>query len=166
MARNVNLDIALTHLLTRKRQTIVAALGVTIGIGMYIFMNSLMAGFSRYARNEIFKMNPHLKIFREDEVSVPLDGHSPDGNTMRVLLNPAITTTSKSLLDPQRLLEQVRKISFITNAMPQVNVDIFYNKGNSQRKGIVNGINIAEADAMFNIGSTILSGSLEALRKN
>lgn len=166
MARNVNLDIALTHLLTRKRQTIVAALGVTIGIGMYIFMNSLMAGFSRYSRNEIFKMNPHMKIFREDEISVPLDGHSPDGNTMRVLLNPAITTTSKSLLDPQRLLEQVRQISFITNAMPQVNVDVFYNKGNSQRKGIVNGININEADAMFNIGSTILSGSLEALQGN
>ena len=40
MRLNVDSDIALTHLLTRKKQTMIAALGVTVGIGIFIFMIS------------------------------------------------------------------------------------------------------------------------------
>lgn len=166
MAKNVNLDIAFTHILTRKKQTLVAALGVTIGVGMYIFMNSLMAGFDRYSRSEIFKSNPHIKIYREDERSEPIYPVSGGQNTQRVIINPSITTTSKALVDPQKLIDLVRKMPFVVNAAPQVNVDVFYNKGNSQRKGVANGINVEEADAMFNIRSTLVSGSLNALQGN
>jgi lipoprotein-releasing system permease protein len=38
----ITLDIARTHLLARPKQTVVAALGVTFGIGMFIFMISFM----------------------------------------------------------------------------------------------------------------------------
>lgn len=166
MAINVNLDIALTHILTRKRQTLVASLGVTIGIGMYIFMNSLMAGFGQYSRKEIFKTNPHLRIFREDERSEPIYPSTAGEKMKRVLINPALTTSSKALNNPEKLLEMVRNMPFVTTAAPQVNVDVFYNKGNSQRKGITNGINIDAADAMFNIRSTMVSGSLDNLQGN
>jgi lipoprotein-releasing system permease protein len=166
MIRNVNLDIALTHLITRKRQTLVAALGVTIGIGMYIFMNSLMAGFGVYSRREIFKNNPHLKIYREDERSQPIWPENTAKNMQRVIINPALTTTSKALINPLQLLKSVQNLPFVTAAAPQVNVDVFYNKGDSQRKGVANGISIAEADAMFNIRSIVLSGSLDALQGN
>ena len=38
MKLKVNTEIALTHLLTRKKQTMVASLGVTVGIGIFIFI--------------------------------------------------------------------------------------------------------------------------------
>jgi lipoprotein-releasing system permease protein len=166
MIRKVNLDIAFTHLITRKRQTLIAALGVTIGISMYIFMNSLMAGFGVYSRREIFKNNPHLKIYREDERSQSILPENTAENMLRVIINPALTTTSKALMNPNLLLRSVQNLPFVTVAAPQVNVDVFYNKGDSQRKGIANGIIIAETDAMFNIRSTVLSGSLDALQSN
>ena len=72
MKLNVNYQIALTHILTRKKQTIVAAMGVTIGIALYIFSNSLVAGFSRYSRSEMFKTIPHIRVYKEDKVSQPL----------------------------------------------------------------------------------------------
>jgi lipoprotein-releasing system permease protein len=53
--------------------------------------------------------------------------------------------------------------SFVINAAPQVNVDLFYNSGKSQLKGLGSGINVIEADAMFNIQSTMLAGHLENL---
>ena len=34
----VNSEIAVTHLVTRKRQILMAAMGVTVGIGIFIFM--------------------------------------------------------------------------------------------------------------------------------
>jgi lipoprotein-releasing system permease protein len=166
MAKNVNWDIALTHILSRKKQTLVAALGVTIGIGMYIFMNSLMAGFGKYSRTEIFKVNPHLKVFKDEERSQAILPPDESNAMQRVIINPAITTYSKALNNPQKLVEQLRLMSFVTTAAPQVNVDIFYNNGNSQRKGIANGINIEDTDAMFGLRKMMLAGSLDALQGN
>lgn len=96
---NVNTDIAITHIFTRKRQTMVAALGVTLGIAVFLFMNSLSAGFSKYSRGEIFKSSAHIKVYREDEMSEPMLPDSSDSRTT-VIINPQITTVSKTLLDP------------------------------------------------------------------
>ena len=37
---NIDSEIAFTHLFSKKKQTLVAALGVTVGIAIFIFMNS------------------------------------------------------------------------------------------------------------------------------
>ena len=44
-AKSPNIKIALIHLLSKKRQTIVAMLGVTFGIAIFIFQAGLMSGF-------------------------------------------------------------------------------------------------------------------------
>lgn len=72
MKFSVNLDIAFTHIFTRKKQTLLAALGVTLGVAVYLFMNSLSAGFSKFSRDEIFKNNAHIKIYKNDEISTPI----------------------------------------------------------------------------------------------
>jgi len=48
MRTSVNVQIAVTHVVTRKKQTMVAALGVAIGVGIYLFMNSLSSGFTDF----------------------------------------------------------------------------------------------------------------------
>jgi lipoprotein-releasing system permease protein len=161
----VNLDIALTHILTRKKQTLIAALGVTLGIGMYIFSNSMTQGFGIYSRREMFKVMPHIKIFAEDEISKPLQ-KPRQSNQMILISNPQITTSSKSLINPYDLLEKIKKEPYVTNATPQVNIDVFYNNGKSQIKGNGVGLNITEADAMFNIQSTMVAGDLNSIKFN
>lgn len=162
MELSVNTEIALTHILTRKKQTFVAALSVTIGIALYIFSDSLIKGFGQYSRTEMFKTMPHIKIFREDEISQAL---KPSKDTMQlvVITNPRITTLSKSIIDPYQLIKQVKQEKYVMNVAPQVNIDLFYNNGKSQLKGLANGVNVLEADAMFNIQSTILAGNLISL---
>jgi lipoprotein-releasing system permease protein len=163
---SVNFEIALRHILSRKKQTLIAALGVTIGIGMYIFTNSMMGGFGVYSRNEMFKVNPHIRIYREDEISQPIASGRNDEKLSRVIINPSIVSGSKTIANPQQLIERIKGIDFVVNVAPQVNTDVFYNKGDSQCKGMASGINIAEADAMFNISSTMLAGSLYDLQGN
>ncbi len=159
---NVVLDIAFTHLVTRKRQTLVAALGVTVGIAIFLFMNSLSAGFTRFSRNEIFKSAAHIKIYREDEVSQPI--RQGTTGSLTVIVNPQITTRSKTLVNPIGILEKIKTSSAVLTAMPQVNVDVFYKIGKAQLKGIANGVNILEADAMFNIGDYMIGGRLSDLQ--
>jgi lipoprotein-releasing system permease protein len=163
--KSVNIDIAFTHIFTRKKQTLVACLGVTLGVAVYLFMNSLSGGFSVYSRGEIFKNSAHIKIFKEDKISKPFI-ESSNENELVAIVNPQITTLSKTLVNPQGLLDKLKKQGFITHAVAQVNVDVFYNNGKSQLKGTANGVNVLEADAMFNISSYMVGGSLKDLQGN
>ncbi len=160
MRFKVNYEIALTHILTRKKQTIVAAMGVTIGIALYIFSNSIVSGFGAYSKGEMFKSAPHLRVFNEDKLSEPL--LKSDKNLV-VITNPKITTLTNNIVNPFLLVSEIRKQEYITFASPQVNVDLFYINGNSSLKGQSNGVVITEADAMFNIQSTMVAGNLNSL---
>jgi lipoprotein-releasing system permease protein len=162
--RNVNIDIALTHIFTRKKQTMVAALGVMVGIATYLFMNSLSAGFTSYSRNEIFKNNAHIKIYKEDKISAPLLPES--AATLPVIVNPQILPGTKALVNPHGLLNELKKASFITFAMAQVNADVFYHNGTAQLRGTANGVTIGDADKMFNISSYMIAGNLLDIQSN
>jgi lipoprotein-releasing system permease protein len=164
MKRSVNTEIAITHIVTRKKQTLVAALGVTIGVGIYLFMNSLSSGFTGFSRDEIFKNSAHIKIYKDDELSKPLA--FSDSNNIPVIINPQITTLSKKIINPEELLARVKSQPYVTNAISQVSFDAFYNRGKAQVKGTGNGVNMVEYDAMFHTSKYMVAGSISSLQGN
>lgn len=159
MKLNVNTDIALTHLLTRNKQTMVAALGVTVGIGIFIFMISLVVGFNRYSDESLFKAVPHIRIYQDDILSRPLMPHV-DSGYVTAIVNPKIANVTKSLINPEKILADFKKQEDVVTVAPQVSANLFYNNGTSQINGIASGVNIMEANAMFNIQSTMLAGDV------
>jgi lipoprotein-releasing system permease protein len=161
--KSVNTEIALTHILTRKRQTIVASFGVAIGIAIYICLNTLMIGTNRYSDNAIFKTTPHIRVYKEDEISQPLSKDTLNKNTTIVIINPKISNISKNLINPVKLLNDIKKQDQVTSAASMVTTNLFYNNGKSQLNGVGWGINITEADAMFDIQSTMVVGDLKTL---
>ncbi|MFP5040834.1 ABC transporter permease [Parasediminibacterium sp. JCM 36343] len=165
MKTSVNLEIAFTHIFTRRKQTMVAALGVTVGVAIYLFMNSLSGGFSQYSRNEMFKSSAHIKIYKSDEISKPL-GNSSDTNTVNVIVNPQITTLSKTIINPNALLGLVKQEPYITNAIAQVDFAAFYNRGQAQVKGTGNGVDMVAYNAMFNTQKYMVAGNIKALQGN
>jgi lipoprotein-releasing system permease protein len=165
MKKSVNLDIAVTHIVTRKKQTLVAALGVTIGVAIYLFMNSLSSGFSQFSRDEIFKNSAHIKIYKNDELSKPIAaGTGGTGET--VIVNPQITTLSNKIINPEALMAAVKNEPYVTHALAQVSFDAFYNRGRAQVRGSGNGVNMFDYDAMFNTGKYMVAGSIAALQGN
>jgi lipoprotein-releasing system permease protein len=162
MRLNVNSEIAYTHLITRKKQTIIAALGVTVGIGIFIFMISLVVGFNRYSDEALFKAEPHLRIYQDDTLSRPLIKQiKPDYTT--VIINPKIANLSNTLVNPEKIIADLKEQEDIVTVTPQVSVNIFYNNGISQINGEASGVNIMEANSMFNIESTMLAGDVKNL---
>ena len=162
MKLNVNSDIALTHLITRKKQTIIASLGVTVGIGIFIFMISLVVGFNRYSDEALFKAEPHLRIYQDDTLSRPLIKHINPGFTT-VIVNPKIANLSNTLVNPEKIIIDLKKQEGVVTVTPQVSVNLFYNNGISQINGVASGVNIIDANAMFNIQSTMLAGDVRNL---
>lgn len=164
MKKSINIEIAYTHIFTRRKQTAVAATGVTIGVAIFLFMNSLSSGFSTFSRNEIFKNSAHVKIYKEDEISRP--AFEPGLKYINVIVNPQITTLSDKIINPQELLSQVKSFPFVKNAIVQVSFDAFYNRGKAQIRGNGNGVNMVEYSKMFNTEKYMVAGSVSALKGN
>ncbi|MCI5055988.1 MAG: ABC transporter permease [Flavobacteriales bacterium] len=159
----VNIEIATTHIIKGAKQTLVAALGVALGVAIYLFMNSLSSGFSKFSRDNIFDSSAHLKIFRDDALSKTLN---QDTNTLNIIVNPQITTQTKNIINPNQLIDHVKKEPYITNAIAQIDYTVFYNRGKTQVKGAGIGVDILEYDAMFNTRDKVIAGSLEDLKAN
>jgi lipoprotein-releasing system permease protein len=62
MKFNINSEIAFTYLVAKKKQTLIASLGVMFGIGMYIFMNSLISGTNEYFEKMTLSSTPHIRL--------------------------------------------------------------------------------------------------------
>ncbi|MFN8397282.1 MAG: ABC transporter permease [Bacteroidia bacterium] len=160
---SVNTEIAVTHLVSRKRQIFTAALGVTVGIGVFIFMNSLMKGFDRYSSESLFKTVPHLRVYREDALSKPLVTSVVDSNHSAVILNPKITNRSKKVVNPHEVMEVIKTLPYVTSVTPDVAVNVFYNNGQAQVPGKLSGVDIQEEDQMFHLTASMLEGGVRQL---
>ncbi len=160
---NINTQIAKTYIITNKKLTGVAVAGVVLGMSIYIFMNSMLLGFDKASSKSIFKTTPHIRVYMDDEISKPLV--SSNGKQM-LLVNPKIVPAKNTIINPGLVISTIQKMEEVEIVTSQVNANIFYNSGKSQITGLCSGINPEDADRMYAISSTIVEGSLGALKGN
>lgn len=160
---NINTDIARTYIFADKKQTAVAGLGVLIGMAIYIFMNCLMIALDRSTTTVIFKNNAHIRVYKEDKISKELV-REKDVNYL--IINPKVVPQSNTIINPNLVIETILKNKNVTVVTPQVNSAVFYNNGKSQISGMSVGVKPAEANAMYSINSSIVSGNFEDLKSN
>lgn len=66
---NLLIEIALGHLRTRRRQTLVSLTGVALGVGFFVAVAAMMQGFQSYFVAKVIDVSPHILV--KDEVRVP-----------------------------------------------------------------------------------------------
>ncbi len=160
---NINAQIAKTYIVTNKKLTGVAVAGVVLGMSIYIFMNSMLMGFDKASSKSIFKTTPHIRVYKDDEISKPLI--SCNGKQM-LLVNPKIVPAKNTIINPGLIISTIQEMKDVEIVTSQVNANIFYNSGKSQITGLCSGVNPDEADRMYAISTTVVEGSLGALKGN
>ncbi len=159
---SVDLEIAFTHILAKKKQTLIVSFAAAIGIAAFVFLNSLVIGFNRDSDEALFKSTPHIRIYVDDKISEPLLKDTSN-NSIAVISNPKIINESKKLLNPNRILSEVKQIEDVTTATSWLYINVFYNNGSAQVNGSSSGVNINEANEMFDIQSSMVEGNLQDL---
>ncbi|WP_354510856.1 ABC transporter permease [Moheibacter stercoris] len=158
---NINTDIAKTYLFSGKKLTAVAALGVLLGMSIYIFMNSLLVGFDKTSDENIFKNTPHIRLYNDDVISKNLVS---DTVVEYLISNPKVVPKINTIINPNGVAESVLKQKEVTVVTAQVNTGVFYNNGRTQINGTSIGIKPEEADLMYSITSTMVEGKFETLK--
>jgi len=160
---NINTDIAKTYILAGKKQTAVAALGVLLGMSIYIFMNCLIMALDRSVTTNVFKNTSHIRVYNDDKISKEL---VKDDHSKYIIVNPKVVPRSNTIIDPQMVSATILKQKEVAVVTPQVNAPLFYNNGKSQISGLAVGIKPSEANIMYDIKSTMVDGDFEALKTN
>ena len=159
-------EIARTHLFARPRQTVIAMLGVTFGIGMFIAMVSLMTGLNDFTEELTMTSSPDIHIYHDvtrDRESIA-EQVNPQGLNLIHHQKPKIETAkvrnALQIADVLRRDERVRGVS------PLISSQVFYNYGAVQLNGVILGVDIIEEDRLFDIRSKMKSGRIEDLKSN
>lgn len=160
---DINTLIAKTYIVSNKKRTGVAALGVVLGMSIYIFMNCMLVGFDKSSSESIFKSTSHIRVYKDDEISKPLIN---DAKLHPIIINPKIVPFNNTIINPNLVIETILKQKEVIVVTPQVNSIVFYNNGKSQISGVSVGTKPDEANLMFNINSTMVDGYFELLKSN
>lgn len=164
MKISVNTEIAVTYLSSRKKQTLVAALGVMFGVSMFIFMQSLMKGTNDYFEKMSFNTTPHIRLYSENKVA---DAHMLNSflkdPSVKILTNPKQLIQRQGIINPYGIIQQIRKDPRVANITPQVTADVIYTSGSVQLNGTVSGVNIVQEDKMFDVQGNMVAGDLHDL---
>lgn len=160
---SVNSSIAKTYVVSNKRLTAVAVMGVLLGMSVYIFMNSLLVGFDKSANDSIFSSMAHIRVYKNDEISKVLKS---DSVSQSLIVNPKVVPQNNTIINPKMVGATILTLKDVTVVTPQVNASVFFNNGKSQLPGMAYGILPDEANRMYDIKSTIVDGNFEMLSSN
>lgn len=128
------LDIAVTHIVGRGRQTIVAVLGVAVGVGFSIAMAALMQGGQDDFIRQLVDTMPHVDITDEHRTarrqpaedvftSVAISGLRPRDDR-RGIINPTAATARLESWVPGRFAESLKAQGVIRYSSREVGAAI------------------------------------------
>lgn len=165
MKTNVNSQIAVVHLTSRLRQTIVAVLGVTFGISMYIFMNSFMNGVNEIQTDLAFSSLAHIRIYNDipkdkESVAVRFFGNSKLVNVR----NEKKLQYTEGIPNATEIITLLNKQPEVTGVTPQVNLNVFFRSSSKKVNGIISGVNTKSENQLFGIAEKIEKGDWKTLQ--
>ena len=162
------LSITKTHLLSRFKQTSIAALGVTFGIGTFIILVSFMTGLNGLLDGLVLNRTPHIHIYNEIKASEkqPIERSVLFDQSFHIIKSIKPKTNQARIHNASPLIKQLAADDRVLGVTPQVNAKVFYIAGSVELNGVINGIQVANEVRLFNFSDYIVEGDAENLIRN
>ena len=168
MSNGVLIQIAKTHLLTRKKQSAIASLGVTFGIGTFIVLVSFMTGLNGLLDGLILNRTPHVRIYNEVKPNPvqPIEKSERFKGSVNMIHSIKPKQELRSVRNSLPMMAVLKKNALIKGVTPQVTVRVFYQSGSIILNGNANGIDALEEDRLFNFKQYIVGANPSDLANN
>lgn len=155
----VNSQIASVHLTTKKWQTVVAILGVTFGVSMYIFMNSFMNGVNKAQDDLSFSNLSHIRIDNENEKNNfdPVKSVFSSGTIFNISNRKDIQTET-DIQNTNQIVDIIKKQPEVKDITTQVNSSVFFRNGAKKINGNIYGVDPINENRMFGSADKVIKG--------
>lgn len=159
----LSLEIAKVHLLSKPKQTLVAMMGVTFGIGMFIAMVSLMTGLNNFTEELTMTSSPDIHIYHDVTQERPTILEEVNESGINLVHHQKPKKETPRLRNARQIAELIRRDERVIGVAPTLSSQVFYNYGPVQLNGTISGVEILEEDKLFDLRSKMKSGRIEDL---
>jgi lipoprotein-releasing system permease protein len=159
-------EIAKTHLLSKPKQTIVAMMGVTFGIGMFIAMVSLMTGLNNFTEELTMTSSPDIHIYNDVTEGRASIIEQVNNNGFNVIHHQKPKNETSKVRNAIQIAELIRKDPRVKGVAPSISSQVFYNYGPVQLSGNILGVDILEENKLFGLRAKMKAGRIEDLKAN
>jgi lipoprotein-releasing system permease protein len=155
------IDIAKSLLLSRRRQSIVAAAGVTFGIAMFITLLCFMNGLNDLLDGLILNRTPHIRLYNELKATA----NQPIQKTKSIEAGHHFIHSLKpgqkqqKIYDNNSIINTLNQDKNVIGVAPKISTQVFYNVGSIDIAGVINGVMVEEELRLYRFADYVSQGN-------
>jgi lipoprotein-releasing system permease protein len=159
-------SISQSLLLARWKQTLVAAIGVTFSITMFITLLSFMSGLNDMLDGLIVNRTPHVRLYNEIKPSPkqPIDLFDTYKNHYNFVSAVKPKNELQQIQNSGAIMQMLKKDKRVLGIAPKITAQVFYNVGAIDITGVINGVDVEEENRLFFFKDYVTSGNFIDLK--
>ena len=158
-------EIAIALMLARWKQTLVAAIGVTFSIALFVTLLGFMEGLNQLLDGIVLNRTPHIRLYNDIKPSKlqPIDLSKDFKGYHHFISSVKPVNTRKEIYNAQQIINKLKKEELVLGVAPKISAQVFYNLGNIDLNGIINGVEVDQEAKLFAFDDYVIEGNYQKL---
>lgn len=153
-------NIAFSLLRARRKQSLVAAIGVTFGITMFITLLSFMGGLNKMLDDMFLSRTPDVRLYNEvkpREIQ-PMDAFIPGDDYHHFISSVKPVEGRDGIHNSAAIIKSIQQDDRVRGVARKLNGQVFFNVGSVNVPGNLNGIDASIENQLFEFEKYIVKG--------
>jgi lipoprotein-releasing system permease protein len=159
-------EISVSLLLARWKQTLVAAIGVTFSITMFIALLSFMTGLNDLLDGLILNRTPHIRLYNElkPNETQPIHSSNTKAGTYHFIQSIKPSNKGLQIQGAGAIIQSLQADPRVLGVAPKIVCQGFYQVGSTDLTGVINGIDVVEENRLFKFRDYVVDGNFLDLK--
>lgn len=159
-------EISVSLLLARWKQTLVAAIGVTFSITMFVALLGFMTGLNDLLDGLILNRTPHIRLYNELKPKEEQPIQMAFGQEQAYHFIRSVKPSNKGLQiqGAGAIMQAIKADSRVLGVAPKIISQGFYQVGTTDLTGVINGIDVGEENRLFKFSDYVVEGNYMDLK--
>lgn len=159
-------SIARSLMLARFRQTLVAAIGVTFSITMFVALLGFMNGLNVMLDSLVINRTPHIRLYNDIKPNPdqPVNDAPGFAGRYNIIRSVKPNASRESIYNNEAIIRTLRQDPRVYGVAPKITSRVFFNVGATDMLGIVNGIDVEEENRLFLFSDYVTKGDFIDLK--
>ncbi len=159
-------SIARSLMAARFRQTLVAAIGVTFSITMFVALLGFMNGLNIMLDGLVINRTPHIRLYNDIKPNPdqPLSRVPDFAGSYNIIRSLKPNASRESIYNNEAIINVLRADKRVLGVAPKITSRVFFNVGATDMLGIVNGVDVEEENRLFRFSDYVIAGNFMDLK--
>lgn len=166
MSKPLLIKIAYALLMARWKQTLVAAIGVTFSITMFITLLSFMTGLNKLLDGLVINRTPHVRLFNEirpDSIQ-PVQQATEYQSHYHIIHSVKSGNSRQEIYNSGAIMQRITQDPRVLGIAPKITSQVFFNEGNLEITGVVYGVDVEAETRLFFFTDYVVKGQASDLK--